>query len=41
MKKGVVYTGKVVGISFPNKGKVDCKEEGMASLYKTGDTMGD
>ena len=32
MKKGVEYTGKVVGISFPNKGKVDCKEEGMATV---------
>ncbi len=32
MKKGVEYTGKVVGISFPNKGKVDCKEERVATV---------
>ena len=32
MKKGVEYTGKVVGLTFPNKGKVDCGEEGMAVM---------
>ena len=35
MKKGVEYTGKVVGLSFPNKGKVDCGEDGMAAVKGT------
>lgn len=35
MKKGVEYTGKVVGFSFPNKGKVDCGEDGMATVKGT------
>ena len=35
MKKGVEYTGKVVGLTFPNKGKVDCREEGMAVVKGT------
>ena len=35
MKKGVEYTGKVVGLTFPNKGKVDCGEEGMAVVKGT------
>lgn len=30
MKKGVEYIGKVTGIKFPNKGEVDCGEEGLA-----------
>ena len=30
MKKGVEYIGKVVGLGFPNKGKVACKEDGVA-----------
>lgn len=32
MKKGVEYTGTVTKIDFPNKGQVDCKEEGVASV---------
>ena len=35
MKKGVEYTGKVVGLTFPSKGKVDCGEEGMAVVKGT------
>ena len=35
MKKGVEYTGRVVGLTFPNKGKVDCGEEGMAVVKGT------
>lgn len=35
MKKGVEYTGKVVDFSFPNKGKVDCGEDGMAMVKGT------
>ena len=35
MKKGVEYTGKVVGLTFPNKGKVDCGEEGTAVVKGT------
>lgn len=35
MKKGVEYTGKVVGLRFPNKGKVDCGEDGMATVKGT------
>ena len=35
MKKGVEYTGKVVGLSFPYKGKVDCGEDGMAAVKGT------
>ena len=35
MKKGVEYTGKVVGLTFPNKGEVDCGEEGMAVVKGT------
>lgn len=35
MKKGVEYTGKVVDFSFPNKGKVDCGEDGMATVKGT------
>lgn len=34
-EKGVEYTGKVVGLTFPNKGKVDCGEEGMAVVKGT------
>ena len=30
MKKGVEYTGEVVKMKFPNKGVVDCDEEGVA-----------
>ena len=30
MKKGVEYTGEVVKLKFPNKGIVDCGEEGTA-----------
>ena len=30
MKKGVEYTGEVVKMKFPNKGVVDCGEEGTA-----------
>ena len=30
MKKGVEYTGKVVKLKFPNKGVVDCGDEGTA-----------
>ena len=32
MKKGVEYTGVVTNIAFPNKGEVDCGEEGIASV---------
>ena len=35
MKKGVEYTGTVVGLSFPNKGKVDCGEDGTAAVKGT------
>ena len=35
MKKGVEYTGKVVGLTIPNKGKVDCGEEGTAVVKGT------
>ncbi len=35
MKKGIEYTGKVVELSFPNKGKVDCGEEGTAIVKGT------
>ena len=30
MKKGVEYTGKVVKLKFPNKGVVDCGDDGTA-----------
>ena len=30
MKKGVEYTGEVIKLKFPNKGVVDCGEEGTA-----------
>ena len=30
MKKGVEYTGEVIKLKFPNKGIVDCGEEGTA-----------
>ena len=32
MKKGVEYTGIVTKLSFPNKGEVDCGEEGIATV---------
>ncbi|MCR5704960.1 MAG: 23S rRNA (uracil(1939)-C(5))-methyltransferase RlmD [Eubacterium sp.] len=32
MKKGVEYTGVVTNVAFPNKGEVDCGEEGIASV---------
>ncbi|MFQ9514678.1 MAG: 23S rRNA (uracil(1939)-C(5))-methyltransferase RlmD [Eubacterium sp.] len=32
MKKGVEYTGTVTKLSFPNKGEVDCGEEGIATV---------
>lgn len=32
MKKGVEYIGVVTKISFPNKGEVDCGEDGVASV---------
>ncbi len=32
MKKGVEYTGIVTKLAFPNKGEVDCGEEGIASV---------
>ncbi len=35
MKKGMEYTGKVVDLSFPNKGKIDCDEEGIAIVKGT------
>lgn len=35
MKKGMEYTGKVVDLSFPNKGKIDCGEEGIAIVKGT------
>ena len=30
MKKGVEYTGEVLKLKFPNKGIVDCGDEGVA-----------
>ena len=30
MKKGVEYIGTVKKIDFPNKGQVDCGDEGIA-----------
>lgn len=30
MKKGVEYTGEVIKLKFPNKGIVDCDDEGVA-----------
>lgn len=35
MKKGIEYTGKVVGLGFPNKGKIDCGDDGMATVKGT------
>lgn len=35
MKKGVEYTGVVTKIAFPNKGEVDCGEDGIASVKGT------
>ena len=35
MKKGVEYTGVVTKIAFPNKGEVDCGEDGVASVKGT------
>lgn len=35
MKKGVEYIGKVMGLGFPNKGKVDCAEDGTAVVKGT------
>lgn len=35
MNKGAEYTGKVVKIGFPNKGEVDCGEEGVATVKGT------
>ncbi|MCR5737368.1 MAG: 23S rRNA (uracil(1939)-C(5))-methyltransferase RlmD [Eubacterium sp.] len=32
MKKGVEYTGIVTKLSFPNKGEVDCGEDGIATV---------
>ena len=35
MKIGVEYTGVVTKIAFPNKGEVDCGEDGIASVKGT------
>jgi 23S rRNA (uracil-5-)-methyltransferase RumA len=35
MKKGVEYTGIVTKLNFPNKGEVDCGEEGTATVKGT------
>ena len=35
MKKGVEYTGVVTKVTFPNKGEVDCGEDGIASVKGT------
>lgn len=35
MKKGVEYTGVVTKVTFPNKGEVDCGEDGVASVKGT------
>lgn len=35
MKKGVEYTGIVTKLGFPNKGKVDCGEDGIATVKGT------
>ena len=35
MNKGVEYTGKVVKLGFPNKGEVDCGEDGIATVKGT------
>lgn len=35
MKKGVEYTGTVTKLNFPNKGEVDCNEEGTATVKGT------
>ena len=35
MKKGVEYTGRVKKIGFPNKGYVDCEEDGEALVKGT------
>lgn len=35
MKKGVEYTGVVTKINFPNKGQVDCGEDGIATVKGT------
>ncbi len=32
MKKGVEYIGNVTGVNFPNKGIVDCGEDGIATV---------
>lgn len=35
MNKGVEYTGTVVKLGFPNKGEVDCGENGIATVKGT------
>ena len=35
MKKGVEYTGTVTKLKFPNKGEVDCNEDGTATVKGT------
>ena len=35
MKKGAEYTGTVTKLGFPNKGEVDCGEEGTATVKGT------
>ena len=35
MKKGVEYTGVVTKLGFPNKGEVDCREDGVATVKGT------
>ena len=35
MNKGVEYIGKVVKLGFPNKGEVDCGEDGVATVKGT------
>ena len=35
MKKGMEYQGVVEKIDFPNKGTVDCGEEGVALVKRT------
>lgn len=35
MKKGVEYTGTVTKLNFPNKGEVDCNEDGTATVKGT------
>lgn len=35
MKKGVEYTGVVTKLGFPNKGEVDCREDGVTTVKGT------